>query len=81
MAPKVRNAEFEYVCGPMRVGDEHPSHPNWFYTGRRNRRGVLLWYRPPGPISRWVRRIIFAVYFALVGLGIFAGLVIEKASG
>lgn len=75
---KVVDAEFEYVAGPMRVGDEHPTRRGWFYTGRRNRKGVLLWYKPPGQISRWIRRIAAGLYLALMALGIISAILYDK---
>lgn len=75
---RVIDADVDYVAGPMRPGDEHPVNKGWFYTGRFNRKGDALWYKPPGPISRWIRRIALAIYLALMALGIFAAFVIER---
>jgi len=72
------DAEFTYVAGPMRPGDEHPGHRGWYYTGMRDHRGNLLWYRPPGRWSLWVRRVALVAYLALMALGVFGGLVVEK---
>lgn len=65
------DADFEVVSGPFRVGDEHPTQKGWFFTDKVGRRGEPLWYRPPGFVSRWVRRIAAAIIVVTV-----AGLVI-----
>lgn len=67
---KVIDTEFEYVSGPMRVGDEHPTQKGWYYTGRYNRRGVLLWYKPPGPISRGIRRGALILFWGMIAFGV-----------
>lgn len=74
----IRVARSVYVSGPMRIGDEHPTRKGWFYTGKRNRAGVLLWYRPPGPVSRWIRRIGLIGYLTLMAFGIGVALIMGK---
>lgn len=69
-APKIIDAEFEVVSGPYRVGDEHRERRGWFLTDKVGKRGEALWYRPPGLISKWIRRIGLAVYLSLVVFGI-----------
>lgn len=66
----IRVTKGVYVSGPMRLGDEHPTRKGWFYTGKRDRNGVLLWYKPPGPVSRWVRRIGIIGYLTLMAFGV-----------
>jgi hypothetical protein len=75
---KVVDADYEYVAGPMRVGDEHPSHPGWQYTGQRDRKGNLLWYKPPGAISRWIRRVAIGMWLALMVLGMISAFLFEN---
>lgn len=74
------DAAFEYVSGPMREGDEHPAHKGWFYTGRRDRKGVLLWYKPPSAFSLWARRIALGMFAAMMALGMFAAFFVEKSA-
>ena len=76
MRPKVTDAQFDYVAGPMRPGDEHPVNRGWYFTGRKNRRGEWLWYKPPGPISRWIKRIALVIYILLMAMGVTAGLLL-----
>lgn len=75
---KTVDARFEYVAGPMRPGDEHPGHPGWLYTGRRGRDGELLWYRPPGNVSRWVRRLGLWVYWGLMAFAMLMVALFER---
>lgn len=75
---KVIDADFDYVAGPMRVGDEHPTRRGWLYTGRHDRRGVLLWYKPPGRFSWWVRRIALTIYWSMMAVGVISALLFDK---
>jgi hypothetical protein len=74
---KVIDADFELVSGPLRAGDEHPVRKGWYLTDRLDRFGNQLWYKPPGPISRWIRRIGIILW----GLLILGGIVATLASG
>lgn len=74
----IRVAKGVYVSGPMRLGDEHPAHKGWHYTGKRDRNGALLWYRPPGPVSRWIRRIGMIGYLTLMAFGIAIAFIMGK---
>lgn len=74
---RIVDAEFTVVRGAYRAGDPHPTRRGWFFTGRRDAKGNWLWYRPPGAVSRWVRRIGMAVWLAMVALGAGAVLATE----
>lgn len=67
---KIIDAEFEVVGGPLRVGDEHPIQKGWYLTDKVGRDGNALWYKPPGPVSVWVRRIAWVIYIGLMVIGI-----------
>lgn len=73
--PLVTDAEFEVVSGPFRVGDEHPTQKGWYYTDKIGRKGERLWYRPPGPISRWIRRLALIAYFSMMAFAIIITLI------
>lgn len=75
--PLVTDAEFEVVSGPFRVGDEHPTQKGWYYTDKIGRHGERLWYKPPGPISRWVRRIALFMYLGMMGMA-FVGIFLAE---
>ena len=66
------DAEFEVVSGPLRAGDEHPIRKGWYLTDKLDRKGNALWYKPPGTISKWIRRIGIGVYLGLMGIGMLA---------
>lgn len=76
--PRTTDAAFEYVAGPMRPGDEHPRHPGWFFVGTRGRRGEWLWYKPPGLISRWIRRIAAWLYVLMIGSAMIAAMLFDN---
>lgn len=78
---KVIDAEFEVVGGPLRVGDEHPTVKGWYWTGRYDRKGVGLWYKPPGLISRWVRKIALWLYLAMMAIGMGAAFLFDNPTG
>lgn len=73
MRRKVTDAEFEVVSGPYRVGDEHRVHRGWFFTGHYDRHGIVQWYKPPGPVWRWIRRVLWIVYAVIMLIGISVG--------
>lgn len=73
--PLVIDAEFAVVSGPFRVGDEHPTQKGWYYTDKIGRNGERLWYKPPGPFSRWVRRIAGFLYVAIILFAIIVTIV------
>lgn len=73
-ARRVIDADFEFVSGPMRAGDEHPTRKGWFLTDIY-RKGVRQWYRPPGLISRWIRRIAIVLWLGMILTGIIATIV------
>lgn len=75
--PLVTDAEFEVVSGPFRVGDEHPTQKGWYYTDKIGRHGERLWYKPPGPISRWVRRVALFMYLGMMGMA-FVGIFLAE---
>lgn len=75
------DAEFEVVSGPLRVGDEHPIRKGWFLTDKVGRHGEPLWYKPPGPVSRWIRRIGVIGYLALMALGIGSTILTNGGQG
>lgn len=64
------DAEFEVVSGPLRVGDEHPVRKGWYLTDKIGRRGEPLWFKPPGPISRWIKRLGVIGYVVLMVFGV-----------
>lgn len=72
--PRVIDAEFEVVGGPLRVGDEHPTQKGWYLTDQVDRHGNVLWYKPPSTFSKWVRRVAAALFCLAMGLGILGAL-------
>lgn len=72
LKPRITDAEFEVVSGPYRVGDENRVKRGWFLTDRVGKRGEPLWYRPPGKVSKWIRRIGIAAYVGCIALGFIA---------
>lgn len=56
------DTEYEVISGPYRVGDHHRDRKlrRWRYLGVRDRRGVMLWYRPPR-FRRWQLVIMILV--------------------
>lgn len=75
--PKIIDAEYEVVDGPYRVGDEHRERKGWYLTDQLDKDGLPVWYKPPGRISRWVRRIGLVMYVGPIILGILAMIVME----
>ena len=57
------DADFEVVSGPYRVGDEHRKRRGWYWTGRYDKNGVPLWYRPPARYWRWLRPALLALLY------------------
>lgn len=70
--PRATDAQFRYVSGPMRPGDEHPARPGWRFTGKRNSLGYWLWYKPAKPFWRWVRRIAWTAYFLAMAVAVLS---------
>ena len=70
--PEPIDAEYAFVGGPLRVGDEHPTNRGWYYTGRVDTDGDPLWYHPP---PRWRRRA------RLIGEGAFIAMFLLPAIG
>jgi hypothetical protein len=53
-APPARSPRRDGSRG-FKVGEEHPLHKGWFYTGKFDRKGEPLWYRPPSAFFRFIR--------------------------
>ena len=66
--PPPINAEARRIDGPFQLGDEHPTRPNWFYTGKFDEQGNPLWYRPT---ARWRRKAVVIGLTAMVALFYF----------
>jgi hypothetical protein len=73
--PLITDADFEVVDGPYRVGDENREKRGWYLTDKIGKRGEALWYRPPGLISKWIRRIGLTVYASIFIFGIAIALI------
>lgn len=71
---KIIDADFEVVSGPLRVGDEHPIRKGWYLTDKLGKRGEPLWYQPPSPASKWVRRIALILFGLMMAAGILGAL-------
>lgn len=67
---QIVDADFEVVDGPYRVGDEHRERKGWFLTDKVDKNGDPLWYKPPGPISRFIRVAGAVVWIGAIVLGI-----------
>lgn len=75
---KVIDADYEVISGPLRVGDEHPTRKGWYLTDQVGADGNALWFKPPGPFSRWIRRIAIFIWIAAVVLGVGSALLFDK---
>ena len=49
---RVIDAEFTVVSGPIRVGDPHPEHFGWLFSGLYDDSGEPLWLVRPWWITR-----------------------------
>lgn len=79
---KIIDADFEIISGPYRVGDPHPTKRRWQWTGRYDRKGRPLWYRPPrfnryqlaalgfvGMVMSWLALFVAAWIWNLLPIG------------
>ena len=78
--PRVKHdytdVEFEVIQGEYRVGEESRERPGWFFTGRRDRHGNPLWYKPPFLSRRLIHKVAVVVIclgFAVALLGLLFG--------
>jgi len=67
--PPITDAEFEVIDGPIRPGDSHPVRREWIFTGRQDRKGRSLWYRPPR-LTRWQLFLAIILLFPLTAFAV-----------
>jgi hypothetical protein len=64
------DADYEVVSGPYRFGEEHRSHPGWYFIGRYDAEGWPLFISKPAPFHKTLSGR------TLIGIGALLALVV-----